>query len=250
MGIQFDHTPRIEEGYSLRRIHRQAEVQSSGDEVKYYLIPLDRASRAKGRQEQADPHYANGRAVADNTKHNWQDELEESEDVARGGLLKPFLIALLAVLVLGGIGLGVWKFFLNPNRGTTTVDRGSASSSVSAETPAPAESAGTDDMSSGVSMTETAAPTTEAPTAAPETTPAETTPAETTKATTTMYVNVQSLNVRNQAGTDGSTVLGSLPFGTAVEVIDTVDGWSSFDYNGTIAYAYSAEDFMTTTPNN
>ena len=244
MGIQFNDTPRIEEGYSLHRIQRQAEVHNTGDSVRYFLIPLDQASRASSVKE--DPRYANGRAVSDNTKHNWQDELEEEEEVAKGGLLKPFLIALLAVVILGGIGIGAWKI-LNPGGSSSQVARPNNEVVISNDT-AGASDGAANNASDGAAETPAA---TEAPsTAAPVETPAETTPAETQKATTTMYVNIpDGLNVRDmpKPGSEGSTVLTTLAYNTAIEVISSENGWAAFDYNGVTAYVW--DEYLSANPN-
>ena len=251
MGIQFNNTPRIEEGYSLHRIQRQAEVHNTGDSVRYFLIPLDQASRASSVKE--DPRYANGRAVSDNTKHNWQDELEEEEEVAKGGLLKPFLIALLAVVILGGIGIGAWKL-LNPGGSSSQVARPNNEVVVSDDTPGASEPGASEaaanngsDSNAAETPAATEAPTTAAPV---ESTPAETTPAETQKATTTMYVSIaDGLNVRDmpKPGSEGSTVLTTLAFNTPIEVISSENGWAAFDYNGVTAYVW--DEYLSANPN-
>ena len=57
----------------------------------------------------------------------------------------------------------------------------------------------------------------------------------TTAAKPVYYVTATSLNVRRDPSTE-SDVLGQLPYGTAVDVLDTVEGWYRISYNGVPAY--------------
>jgi D-alanyl-D-alanine carboxypeptidase len=65
----------------------------------------------------------------------------------------------------------------------------------------------------------------------------------------TYYVEATKLNVRSTPSTDGA-VLGQLLYGTAVEVLDTANGWSRITYNGATAYVsaqYLSQKQPTTT---
>lgn len=57
----------------------------------------------------------------------------------------------------------------------------------------------------------------------------------TTTAKPLYYVTATKLNVRRDPNTD-SEVLGQLPYGTTVDVLDTADGWCRISYNGVPAY--------------
>ena len=92
------------------------------------------------------------------------------------------------------------------------------------------------------STTVTTATTTTTTTKAPTTT-------TTTVAPSTYYVDATKLNVRSTPSTDGA-VLGQLVYGTAVEVLDTANGWSRIAYNGATAYVsarYLTQQQPTTT---
>lgn len=74
-----------------------------------------------------------------------------------------------------------------------------------------------------------------------ETEDATTTTTETPTTTTTAvvypvcYVTATKLNVRREPTTEGE-LLGQLVYGTAVEVLETANGWCRIDYNGAPAY--------------
>lgn len=57
----------------------------------------------------------------------------------------------------------------------------------------------------------------------------------TTAAKPQYFVTATSLNVRREPNTTAD-ILGQLPYGTAVEVLDTTDGWCRISYNGIPAY--------------
>ena len=107
---------------------------------------------------------------------------------------------------------------------------------------APEASTTTQTESTTTTTTATTTTTTTTTTQAPTTT-------TTAVASSTYYVEATKLNVRSTPSTDGQ-VLGQLVYGTAVEVLDTANGWSRISYNGTTAYVsaqYLSQKQPTTT---
>lgn len=70
-------------------------------------------------------------------------------------------------------------------------------------------------------------------------------PATTLPANTILYVTATKLNVRREPVANGE-ILAQLPYGTAVTILETVDGWYRVDFQGETAYV--SADYLSATP--
>ena len=224
MDIQFQNSPLIEPDVHCRRIHRRAKVDTNSSIVRYVLEPLKNKRRIDSTRryssDQAGSRY-NADSMAD-----WDEEDYEEEN--KGGLLKPFLIALISVLVVGGIIIAAIHF-INPGGSSN------GPSDPGRNNPGETIVDGTVDGSEEVpgSEGESQEPVTVAP-VIPETTPSAET--DTTAAYTMMHPT-ERLNVRNLPTTTGSQVIATIDPSVYVPVYGVTEGtWAIIEYNGQTAY--------------
>ena len=220
MDIQFQNSPPIEPDVHCRRIHRRAKVDSNSSIVRYVLEPLKNKRRIDSSRRYTTDQA--GRRYSADSMADWDEEDYEEEN--KGGLLKPFLIALISVLVVGGIIIAAIHF-INPggsSNGPSDPGRNNPGESLVETVDGSGENIEGESQESV-----TVAPVVQETTAAPE---PETTPAY------TMMHPTERLNVRNLPTTDGSVVIATLNPTDYVPVYGVEGTWAIIEYNGQRAY--------------